>query len=1219
VLTIRRMVAGSGFRYLMESVAVGDGRADQSSPLTRYYAESGTPPGRFVGGGLDVLGLATGDEVSEDHLYRMLVEVVDPISGESLGRQAALRQPPSPEERVERRLARLSEPERQAPRARIEGEERRRAHKPRPPVAGFDLTFSPSKSISAAWALADEGTKAVIYECHKRAIEFTLRYAEQKVFRSRSGKNGVVQEDVEGVVAASFTHYDTRAGDPQLHDHVVVWNRARSRSDGEWRTLDSRGLFKSVVTLSEIHQGVLADLLTAELGVGWESGQTRRGMRKHEMVGVPEALIREFAQRRDMIEAWRAGLVAEFVASRGRQPTPVEKMRLNQQANLATRQAKQYRSLAAMSEDWRERAIKHVGKDPVAWVSTLRNRNDLPLLLADDLTEEMLAEVAELALEWQAERRATFSQANIVAEVARQLEGVRFASPDHRMAVIERTANLALGAAVRVTAPELHHTPERYRRADGSSRLRPADYHHYTTASLLDAENHLLAAGRRTGSPTVPVATVAAVAEQNLPGRDYPMSVDQALAVEKIATSGRQLDVLVGPAGTGKSTTMAGLLVAWEAEHGPGSVVGLAPSAAAAEVLADELGVDTENTAKWLYEHRQADKRRADLADIQAHLDARPTHLPPPPSLLDRARNLRETIDRWELKPGHLVIVDEASLAGTFSLDQLVDAAGRAGAKVLLVGDPYQLSAVDAGGMFRALVGDRDDIAAELSDVRRFKNGWEKAASVELRVGGQSAIDAYESHDRIAGGSRDELLDAVYGAWRGDVLEGKASLMIAGDSATVAELNRRVRADRVAAGEVAEQGLALSDGQIAGVGDEVVTRHNDRMLVIAKRWVKNGDRWTVIATNKDRSMTVRRAGGGGSVVLPSAYVAEHVELAYATTPHRSQGRTVDTAHALVSPQTTREVLYVSATRGRESNRLYVDTRHDPDPDTSHDGMMEPQTVRAVLAAVLANEGAERAAIDAIRASWDAAEGMVQLSAEYVTLAREAQAGRWDNLIAASGLTDNQVETVRASEAYGPLVAAFRDAEARGLHPEGMFPQLVASRGLADADDIAAVLHGRVDRWAASAGSKRPAVTDLIAGLIPRAKGVADEDRARALRERDEAMERRAMTLAEQSVEHKVAWVRRLGSPPADPAMRTAWLHEVRVVAAYRERWNLAGAAPVDERDQASGIEQIGHQKRAQAAAERALAISRHARQEQQAISSPPELSVMVERSKGIEL
>ena len=78
-------------------------------------------------------------------------------------------------------------------------------------------------------------------------------------------------------------------------------------------------------------------------------------------------------------------------------------------------------------------------------------------------------------------------------------------------------------------------------------------------------------------------------------------------------------------------------------------------------------------------------------------------------------------------------------------------------------------------------------------------------------------------------------------------------------------------------------------------------------------------------------MTVQRANGGGVVVLPADYVAEHVELAYASTAHRAQGRTVDTAHAMVSPTTTREVLYVSATRGRESNRLYVDTHYDPDP------------------------------------------------------------------------------------------------------------------------------------------------------------------------------------------------------------------------------------------------------------------------------------------------
>ena len=134
----------------------------------------------------------------------------------------------------------------------------------------------------------------------------------------------------------------------------------------------------------------------------------------------------------------------------------------------------------------------------------------------------------------------------------------------------------------------------------------------------MEAEARLLDAGRQVGGPAASMGTVAAVTGANLPGRDHPLSLDQALAVEQIATSGRRLDVLVGPAGTGKSTTMAGLRAVWEAEHGAGSVLGLAPSAAAAEVLAGELGIDTENTAKWLYEHRQEAERLHRLADCFA-------------------------------------------------------------------------------------------------------------------------------------------------------------------------------------------------------------------------------------------------------------------------------------------------------------------------------------------------------------------------------------------------------------------------------------------------------------------------------------------------------------------------------------------------------------------------------------------------------------------------
>lgn len=126
-----------------------------------------------------------------------------------------------------------------------------------------------------AWALADEGTKAVIHACHREAIETVLAWAEAEVFRSRSGAGGIVEEDIGGVVAASFTHWASRADDPQLHDHVVVWNRARSSSDGQWRTLGSKAIFKATNDALRVAPGGPVGPAHRRAGVGWE-GRSRR-------------------------------------------------------------------------------------------------------------------------------------------------------------------------------------------------------------------------------------------------------------------------------------------------------------------------------------------------------------------------------------------------------------------------------------------------------------------------------------------------------------------------------------------------------------------------------------------------------------------------------------------------------------------------------------------------------------------------------------------------------------------------------------------------------------------------------------------------------------------------------------------------------------------------------------------------------------------------------
>jgi hypothetical protein len=264
--------------------------------------------------------------------------------------------------------------------------------------------------------------------------------------------------------------------------------------------------------------------------------------------------------------------------------------------------------------------------------------------------------------------------------------------------------------------------------------------------------------------------------------------------------------------------------------------------------------------------------------------------------------------------------------------------------------------------------------------------------------------------------------------------------------------------------------------------------------------------------------------------------------------------------------------------------MYVDTSYDPDPATGHDGTIAPQSAREVLAGVLANEGADLSAHETLERAHRQAEDFTVLAAEYETLARVAQQQRWDALLDRSGLGPDGLVQIRRSEVYGPLLAALRAAESRGLDVEKTFPKLVAARPLSDAEDPASVMHGRVERWAQAAGSKRQGGTNLIAGLVPRATGVSDPDMARALVERDKAMERRARELAEQAIAQDEGWVRRLGPPPGDPAGRERWIEAVSTVAAYRHRWNIGN----DHRSLGSGravttIEGMEQRQHAQAA------------------------------------
>jgi hypothetical protein len=503
------------------------------------------------------------------------------------------------------------------------------------------------------------------------------------------------------------------------------------------------------------------------------------------------------------------------------------------------------------------------------------------------------------------------------------------------------------------------------------------------------------------------------------------------------------------------------------------------------------------------------------------------------------------------------VIIDEATLAGTLTLDRLTALAADAGAKVLLVGDWAQLQAVDASGAFPLLASARED-TPELVEVHRFVHEWERAASLDLRVGRAAVLGAYFRHQRVREGTSAQMGDAAYLAWRADLRAGRSSVLVTESTQQMVALNERARAERILDGDtLPSREVRLGDGTRASVGDLIITRHNDRRLQPMRGgWVRNGDRWRITDVFDDGSVVAERLGMrfGGTVVLPAGYVAEHVDLGYAITAHRAQGLTVDTAHVVVTGSTTRENLYVSMTRGRESNIAYVALDA---PDDSH-AVPPPEevTAKTVLFGVLQRSGIELSAHQSIEAEQEHWSSFAQVAAEYLTIAADAQRDRWTAELRSAGLTEEHVDALAASDSFGPLTAELRRAEGDGHDLAQLVPRVVAQRTLDDAEDLGAVLITRLRHTAPPVERSKSSGSGRIVGLIPVARGAMTDEMARALVERQKLMEARADALAETAVARRAPWLRRLGEPPIDPQLRGQWMRDVRVVAAYRDRYAI---------------------------------------------------------------
>lgn len=970
-------------------------------------------------------------------------------------------------------------------------------------VAGFDMVFTPPKSMSLAWGLGDKTLREGVQKAHEAAIGDVVKFLEDQVVMTRRGRNGVRQIDIDGgLIATKFRHWDSRSGDPNLHDHLVISNRVKG-SDGQWSAIDGRTLYQWNVAASELYNAKLAEHLESELGLVCVPDATKSELSPvMEIAGFDREMVEQFSSRRSEISAELDRLKAEYVEAHGHAPGRKALLELAQQATLSTRPHKgEAKSLKDLCEEWaaKAEAISRTGEVNIPTGEDLKKHLESASEQARAKREQAQAEFlsrtpeehAQQILDRVTAQRAVFRRSHVEAETIRYLRGagVPVPVPGTTQTTPKSTDEQSLAGAIHhaleqkvlnLSGESTRPVADEFLRADGTNSFVRRDSQLFTTQEMVDAELRILDAAT---APVIPAAGFD-IFEQKLQERreklaekGFSLPAGQEALAREFALSERLLVAGIGAAGAGKTASVS--LAVETIQAAGGRVIGMAPTAAAAKVLGDELGIGADTVAKVL----AANTNGAKAGPLS-------------------------------IRPGDVLLMDEAGMVSTRDFDALVTIAAERGALVRVMGDDRQLSAVGAGGALRLI--DREVGAVHLDELFRFKDEEEAAATLRLRepaaVGTDEPFGWYRENGRVAGGDGEAMTQQVFAAYQRDVADGKSSLMMGSSNESVAALNALAQAHRIStSGEPTGEGVLLRSGSAPGAGqataytgDTIVTRRNDRRLSVfaGRDFVKNGDRWSVEGVGEDGSLQVRHVEHGGTVTLPAEYVSQNVELGYALTVHRAQGATVDTAHALIDSRADRAGAYVGLSRGREQNNLYVSlnegekldevletvaARHDGEAQLSvHESVDAIRAQQMDTAAAVAEyqehaELAQRAVIADLMT-----QGMNRVThfdptgadaTEARSLRAQMRQARYDGAdtseleakmpTGARASADADVTAVINSEGFGALAAQLGELHRAGLDVPDIVERAYRTRPLStDAEtpvDAAAVLSWRVSQ------------------------------------------------------------------------------------------------------------------------------------------------------------
>ena len=704
-------------------------------------------------------------------------------------------------------------------------------------------------------------------QCHDTAVRAVVDHLERYGSTTRIRSNGHrLHPDTGGLTCAVFRQTTSRLDDPQLHSHVVISSRVQT-PDGRWLALDARTLKGFQRALGGIYQSVLRAEVTARYNVAWDPIVKGQA----EIVGIGGDVLEAFSKRTAQVDAAFQTKLAEFWTRQGRDPTPKERGALGRQAAEDTRRHKTGNGVTDLRSRWLTEAAT-IG------VTAETITADIHLAARAQSTERQQVAIGDVVTEL-AERRSAWHRLDVTQALCDTFRPQPGVDGTAWAALVERATGTVLDECVDLDPTDTH---TRRRTSDGRSVWIEPSARHHTSSHILAQEEHIISwAIDNQINPPNPSTTI----------NTNHLDSMQVEAASSVAGQDR-LVLVVGPAGAGKTTMLHA--AANDLTRNGRRVFGLAPTAKAARVLETGTGMPTDTVAKLLHEHTR-------------------TKRPPQPT--------------WQLPAGTTLVVDEAGMLATGDLHHLTRLADQHHWRLALIGDPHQLHAVGRGGMFAELCATGRVI--ELDTIHRFHNQWEAAASLKLRHGDPTGLDAYAAHDRIHAAPFAEHLDNIAAAWARSHRCGEYTAITTTTNDHVAAINLTVQAHRRSLGQLDDPHLEIGDTTLH-VGDVITTRRNQRLLRTSTGdSVRNRDYWTINQITADGDLTVTRIDGHGTVTLPHNYVTEHVQLGYAATEPGNQSDTATTSISLATGATTCRGLYVAVTRGQHHNVICVVTdTHD---------------------------------------------------------------------------------------------------------------------------------------------------------------------------------------------------------------------------------------------------------------------------------------------------